>query len=141
MCTIDKRPTQLFVTSTENVMTDATLVACAALNQVSRLYQLVQTIVQKMAYTGFGCFNTKFVPDQMSLADLDAYLLSLPPPKQGEELVTTFDDGIVNSDNLALDAAATPKLFDFNVRMCGTQMDYGMLLVVPMMRQYMNTMP
>ena len=139
MCTIDKRPTQLFVTLTENAMTDAALVSCAALNQVARLYDLVQTLVQKVSYSGFGCFNTKFVPNQMSLPDLDAYLLSLPPPKHGDELVTVFDD-VVDSSNLALDAAATPKLFDFNVRMCGTQMDYGMLQVVPMMRLYMSRM-
>ena len=138
-CVLDrKQSSQLFVTGYAHDLAPTDTVSCASFDHISPLSDLVRYIIRVTKYDGFGCFNFKFVPRKMSREQLEAYLQNIPTIDHTDARAVYTHFGREGARHDFAHAAATPKLYDFNTRQCGSHTRDQTLELYKMLRMYLE---
>ena len=141
-CSLDnKKAKSLFVTGEKEPLYDADQVSCKDFDSISPLSDLVRSIVSRLNYNGFGCFNFKFAPNTaMTQQKLDDYLLGIQAVEHYDVKAITTEFGPEGAVSNASAYAALPRLFDFNVRPCGSHFKFHFPSLLTMTRMYLDAM-
>ena len=76
----------------------------------------------------------------MTQQQLDDHLLRIPAVGHYDELAITTDFGPEGAISNTSAYAALPRLFDFNVRPCGSHYKFHFPALLTMMRMYLDAM-
>ena len=125
-CVIHREQHDLFITGQGEVSApQANVVDCREFDKISPLGDLTRRIVRDTNYNGFGCFNFKFSPNKITQEKLAAALAAIKTIVNTSPLTPAIDDfGPTDAVDKWVTYIATPKLFDFNTRIGGSQHDF-----------------
>ena len=126
-CVIHRERLGLFITGQGAVSTmHGEAVDCREFDKISPLGDLTRRIVRDTEYNGFGCFNFKFAPNKITQDKLAEALEAIKKVPNSLPLSPTIADfGPGDAVDKWDSYVATPKLFDFNTRIGGSQHDFN----------------
>ena len=138
-CVLDRaQSSALFVTGQQRNLKPTDTVSCRALEEISPLLDVVRQIIKLTKYNGLGCFNFKYAARKMTQKQLDKFLQGIPTLDNSDEDSITTDFGSDDARQFFSKYPATPKIFDFNTRHCGSHIRHQTEEFYRMIRMYLE---
>ena len=97
---------------------------------------MTRKIIAAANYNGYGCINFKFAPKLFTQDGLDDYLRNLDKVHEGAHAGLTIEFGPIPDIIHVAGYEAVPKMFDFNARLCGTNVFFHQPEFFTMLRIY-----